>query len=121
MKYFKRNDAVFAFESDGSQDYFITSDFVAMSASEVAAHLAPPPPQVPQSITPWQIRKALNQLGLRAVVEAAVAASTDQAVKDGWEFATEFVRTSPFVVSMGAEFGKTDAELDALFILGASL
>ncbi|MFZ2972230.1 MAG: hypothetical protein WA049_06290 [Ferribacterium limneticum] len=79
------------------------------------------PAPVPQSITPWQIRKALNQLGLRSAVESAVASSSDQAVKDGWEFATEFVRSSPLVIGMGAALGKTGSELDALFTLGASL
>lgn len=78
-------------------------------------------PPVPRSITPWQIRKALNQIGLRSAVEAAVAASTDQDLKDGWAVATEFNRLSPFVIDMGAALGKTDAELDALFVLGASM
>ena len=121
MKYFKRNGVVFAFESDGSQDHLITGEFMAMSDAEISAHLAPQYPQVPQSITPWQIRKALNQLGLRSAVEAAVAASTDQDLKDGWAVATEFNRLSPFVIDIGAALGKTDAELDALFTLGAGL
>ena len=71
-------------------------------------------------ITPWQMRKALNQLGLREQVETAVAAG-NQDVKDAWEFATSFVRTDPLVVAMQSVLGKTDAEVDALFMLGASL
>ena len=71
-------------------------------------------------VTPWQIRKALNQLGLREQVETAVAAG-NQDVKDAWEFATEFVRTDPLVAVIQAVLGKTDEEVDALFILGSTL
>lgn len=69
--------------------------------------------------TPWQIRKALNALGLRATLEAAVVTS-DQATKDAWEFAQEFKRLDPLVISMGATLSKTPAELDALFELAIS-
>lgn len=75
----------------------------------------------PITVSPWQLRKALNQLGLRAQVEQAVADVGDQNLKDGWEFATQFVRTDPFVVSMGQALGKTDADIDALFALAATL
>lgn len=78
-------------------------------------------PDQPIAVTPWQFRKALNQQGLRADVENAVAASDDQDLKDGWEFATEFVRNDPFVVSMAVAIGKTDADLDALFELAKTL
>ena len=65
--------------------------------------------------TPWQIRKALNAQGLRSAAESAVAASTEQALKDGWEFATEFRSDDPFVIAMGSALGKT-AEETAQFI-----
>ncbi|MBF7690667.1 hypothetical protein [Acinetobacter pollinis] len=41
MKYYKLNDEVYAFESDGSQDDYITSDMVLMTAEEVDRHLNP--------------------------------------------------------------------------------
>lgn len=73
------------------------------------------------SCSPWQIRKALNYLNLRQAVEATVSVSNDQTIKDGWEYATSFVRTDPFVVLLGSQLGKTDAELDALFELAVTL
>lgn len=76
---------------------------------------------VPITVSPWQFRKALNQLGLRDAVEQAVAASGDQNIKDGWEFATFFIRNDPFVVSMGQALGKTDTEMDQLFALAQIL
>ncbi len=73
------------------------------------------------SVTPWQIRKALNAIGLRASVEAAVAASTDITIKDGWEFATEFREDDAFVIGLGAAMGKTAAEMHSVFLLAKSL
>lgn len=72
------------------------------------------------SVTPWQIRKALNATGLRAQVEAAVA-SSDTTTKDAWEFAQEFKRHDPLVVGIGQALGQTDAQLDDLFVLASTL
>jgi len=74
---------------------------------------------VPPEVTPWQMRRALNQLGLRAMVEAAVAAG-DQDARDGWEFALEIRRDNPLLAGMAAALGMTDAQLDDLFRLAAS-
>jgi len=84
--------------------------------------ILPEDPPVPEKITvsPWQIRKALNSLALRDAVETAVA-SADQETKDAWQYATEFERTHPLVISLGMALGKTEAELDALFALARSL
>ena len=74
----------------------------------------------PTSVSPRQIRQALTAGGLRAQVEAAVAAS-DQDTKDWWEFATAFERGHPMVGAMAAGLGIPDAQIDALFTLAASL
>lgn len=81
--------------------------------------LVDPPPSV-ITVTPWQIRKALNQLGLRASVEAAVAAS-DPDDRDGWEFATEFRSDNEQVIRLCTALGKTEAERLSLFQLAATL
>ena len=109
---------------DYSPDYYFREE---VAEAPYVVYTPKSPEQVRQarlaripSITPWQIRKALNQLGLRDAIEQAVA-SADQTTKDAWEFATSFVRTDPLVVAMQSVLGKTDAEVDALFMLGASL
>lgn len=61
--------------------------------------------------SPWQIRKALNEINKRQAVEAAVAASDDIMIKDGWEFATQFVSNDPFVVAMGQIIGMNEDEV----------
>lgn len=79
-------------------------------------------PVVPVPVcSPWQIRKALNNQGLRQQVEDAVAASTDQVLKDGWEYASEFRADDPFVISMGATLGKTEEETSQLIAYAATL
>lgn len=72
------------------------------------------------SVSPWQFRKALNISGLRALVEQAVALS-DQDTQDGYAVATEFKRNDPIVLSMAAQLGKSQAEMDEFFLLAATL
>lgn len=79
-----------------------------------------PPVPVPQSVSPRQIRQALTRAGLRASVEAAVAAG-DQDTKDWYEFATAFERSNPVVAALGAALNVSDAQLDDLWILADSL
>lgn len=75
----------------------------------------------PAVCSPWQMRKALNAAGLRSTVEAAVAASADQTMIDGWEFATEFRSDDPMVLAMGASIGKTPAETRDLIDMARAL
>ena len=74
----------------------------------------------PISVSPWQIRKALNAAGLRTAIESAVGAA-DQTTQDAWQYATEFVETDPVAIAMCAVIGKTDEERHELFALAASL
>lgn len=75
---------------------------------------------IPASVSPRQIRQALTRAGLRASVEAAVAAG-DQDTKDWYEFATEFQRASPVVAALGVALSVTPQELDDLWALAGSL
>ena len=72
------------------------------------------------SITAFQIRAALNQLNLRNSVEQAVA-SGDQDLKDAWAFAPKFNRFNAQVLAMQAALNLTDAQVDEVFDLGATL
>lgn len=82
---------------------------------------ADPAPPIVYTCSPWQIRKALNNQGLRQQVENAVTASDNIELKDGWEFATEFRSDDPFVISMGDSIGKTEAETITLIQYASSL
>lgn len=75
---------------------------------------------VPKTVSPRQIRQALTRAGLRASVEAAVAAG-DQDLQDWWEFATEFQRGNTHVAAMATALDVTSRQLDDLWTLAASL
>jgi hypothetical protein len=77
-------------------------------------------PKVPLIVTPRQIRLALSMVGLRASVEAGVAAGT-QEMKDTWEYSTEFQRSNPMIISMASALGQSSAQLDQLFALASTL
>ena len=98
---------------------FTRADFPSAEPPALPAYV-PPTPEV-FVCTPWQIRKAINAMGLRQAVEDAVAASTDQALKDGWEFASAFRSDDPFVLQMGAALGKSAAETAELIQQAAAL
>ncbi len=79
-----------------------------------------PQPTIVPSLSPRQFRQALTALGLRAAVEAAIAAA-DQDTKDWYEYATSFEWNHSVLIAMATALGKTDADIDALFALGATL
>lgn len=80
----------------------------------------PAPRLVPPEISPRQIRHALTAKGWRDDVEALVSAA-DQDMQDWWATASVFERANPLVVATAAQLGRTDYDLDELFILGGSL
>jgi hypothetical protein len=99
--------------ADGTVTLYYEGDVIPPLDVPVTSNIPP--------VSAWQIRKALNQLNLRDMVEAAVAGSGDQTIIDGWEYAGEFSRNDPLVVSMGMALNLTDADLDGLFNLANTL
>lgn len=75
---------------------------------------------VPASVTRRQMKLALLQQDLLSAVEAAVLASSDPALTINWQDALDFRRDHPFVLQMAALLGKTEAEVDEMFVLAAS-
>lgn len=77
-------------------------------------------PQPILSVTPRQFRLALNATGMRANIEAYVAAGS-QDMKDTWEFATVIERNSPLIAAGAAELNLTETQIDDMFTLAATL
>lgn len=71
-------------------------------------------------VTPRQARLALHQSGLLTAVEAFVG-SGDAALQIEWAHATEIKRTWPPVIQFAQANEISDADLDALFELAATL
>jgi hypothetical protein len=86
----------------------------------------PTPVVIPDSVTMAQARKALNQHGITAaMVDTAIAGIEDDGERTDaqidWEFATHVRRDSELVVSLGAELGLSESEIDALFVEAVKL
>ena len=77
-------------------------------------------PQVPQVVSRAQFILALLQIDLLDEVEAAIDAA-DRATQINYKERLEFDRSFPLIATMAAVLGKTDAEIDALFVLAATL
>lgn len=74
-----------------------------------------PPAPVPASITPLQARKALRAAGLFASVTQAMASMSDEELET-WEYALAIERNDPLLVTVAADLGLTEAQVDALFV-----
>ena len=86
---------------------------------------AEPKVEVPVSVSPRQIRQAMNRTPfgnatLRDAVESAVATG-DRDLQDWWEFSTAVERTNPQVTAMAQALGMDDASLDELWVLAGRL
>ena len=80
----------------------------------------PPPPVVPQVVSRAQFILALLHLDLLDEVEAAIA-QADRATQVNYKERLEFERNYPLMLTMAAVLGKTEAEIDGLFMLAATL
>jgi hypothetical protein len=75
---------------------------------------------VPEAVTPYQARKALLASGMLDQVEALMAQAPREA-QLAWEYAIEVRRDDPFIALMAGQLGLTDAQVDDLFRLAATL
>lgn len=74
----------------------------------------------PIRIDAFQLREALNQLGLRSTIEDLVATGP-QSLKDMWEYKTEYHSDHPEVLALGAAIGKTPGEIRQVFLFAAGI
>lgn len=118
-------DAVTAMEENAAQYSGATvqtmddETFVAAMAAQSASIAG-----TPTSVTMRQARLALLQTGKLAQVNTAVAAmpgAAGDAARIEWEFSSTVERHRPLVESLGVALGMTDAQLDDLFTLAATL
>ena len=123
--YYKTQNNQLYFLDSAEFEHMLPAGCVAISDADAqiiiqAAEAAAQAVYVPQVISPRQIRMALTDMNLRTQVESAVAAG-DQHLKDWYEFSTAFERNHPQVLAMAAVLNVSDADLDALWKLGATL
>lgn len=127
MKYLKSPDTgeVFAFEEDGSQDEFIPTGLVEMTADEVHAHLNPRLEViVPASVSMMQARLAMLDAGVLDDVERAIESMEGlegRAARIQWEYAQFIDRDWPLVEALGGLLGWDSDAVDRLFISAGAI
>lgn len=105
-------------ESTISKFGLTIADFINISSPELPTYIAEITPI--KSLTAWQVRKVLTQLGLRDSVETAVA-NADQATKDAWTYASSFQRDDAILNAMALTLNLTPTQLNDMFNLGVTL
>ena len=130
MKYYKQNDEVFAFESDGSQDSYITKYMTKMTTDEVDRHVNPNKYLTASQqyqlylsslkpLTRKQFKLVLLDLGLLDDLETAISSIEDITEKKRIDIeyteSTEFVRTSESVKTMLALLNQTEEQINELW------
>lgn len=78
------------------------------------------PLKVFQPLSPAQVRLVLEQFGLLASVESAVALGTKK-LQVEWQFRNEFARDNTTLLIMAAALGMTAEQVDNMFNIGITL
>ena len=106
-------DGTFRLDFEGSSRLATQAEVDAAAVAAARSAIAP--------VTRRQMLTALHRVGLLATIKGAVAASGDIELQIAFDESQEFQRNNPFLASMAAALGKTDAEIDAVFALAATL
>lgn len=130
-KFFKKNNTVYEFEEDGSQDHLITDEFVAMSEAEIDLHLYPEKYlsedekyQVYlnglRSLSRRQFRRVLVLNGfdldaIRAKILEIEDDQTRQLTLIDWEDADTFERLNPSLIMMANMLGLNEEQVNTMW------
>ena len=124
MKYFILNGEVFAFESDGSQDDYITKAMVKMTDDEVDRHVNPEKylsdiekaqfnRKNMSTLTPIEFDIKLNNAGLYDAVQGLIKDNFEMRI--AYNRATFFSRTDAFIDQARIALGLTDEQVDMIW------
>jgi len=106
-------DGTYRLDFDGSSRLASAEEVQAATIAAARAAIQP--------VTRRQMLTALHRVGLLATIKGAVAASGDIELQIAFDESQEFQRNNPFLATMAAALGKTDAEIGAVFALAATL
>lgn len=138
MKYYKDKDNnIFAFEADGSQDEFISDDLIAITQKEAEDIIqkkqeADVEAYIPDTLSRFQMLSILRiskldsgesmyQVVDRFIKDLPEDTSDNIVIKTAWDTAPEFRRDSLLVTAAQKKLNLTDAEADELFKKGGEL
>lgn len=80
-----------------------------------------PPPPVPQQAPMWAVRTVLQNDGLFDQAQALITASSDNALKNVWEYGNFADRNSTAINSLGTALGLSSAQIDEMFFKATAL
>ena len=124
MKYYKKDNEVFAFEIDGSQDDYITEDMVKMTDDEADRHVNPEKylsdiekaqlnrERMPR-LTPIEFDIKLNNAGLYDAVQDLIKDNFEMRI--AYNRATFFSRTDAFIDQARIALNLTDEQVDMIW------
>ena len=130
MKYFKLNQDVYAFESDGSQDDYIQEGMIQMSSDEIDRHINPDNYLTEQQkqekltkslrlLSRKQFKLALLDKELLDELEDSISnindTTTKRRIQIEYTESTEFVRNSEVVKTMFTLLNKTEEEINSFW------
>lgn len=133
MKYFKMNEDVFAFPSDGSQDSYISPGMQPMTALEIDKHLNPKKylteAEVYQNylnslrpLTRRQFKLTLLNFNMLETIEQKLSEIQDASLRAKLQIeyteATEFHRTSDSMNAMIQLLGLTSNQVNSMWEYG---
>ena len=136
MKYYKKDNEVFAFEDDGSQDEYITEYMIRMTPVEVDKHLNPMKYMTDEQLyniyikslkplTRRQFKLVLLENGLLEQVETMINSIEDVTQRTRLQIeyteATEFQRTSDSMKYMCNLLGLTEEQINQMWEQGLTL
>ena len=101
-------------------DGYVTEEWAQANGYRIASEV----PQVPASVELWKFRAACQQRGILEAINAWIAAQPEPpriALTAFIEYGTDVPRDAETVEQIAKALGKSDAEIDALFIAANSI
>ena len=92
------------------------ADYLAWLAEGNTPNPYVPPSPAPQQVPMWAVRTVLQNDGLFDQAQALIEASTDNALKNVWEYGNFADRNSNAIASLAAALDLTDTQIDQMFI-----
>lgn len=83
--------------------------------------MAPPSPTVPQQAPMWAVRTVLQNAGLFDQAQQLINASTDNALKNVWEYGNFADRNSSAINTLAEAMNLTNDQVDQMFIEASNI